>query len=637
MQPVWEFKVSGNTFKAYSEADNTALERAYNAQFDSARNRVEIMGGEYFINVNQLLQYKSDDLMKQRLVRRRMAPKTTTTTTAAAPVSAKSTPAVDSSTSGQKRQRIDECVKTDDDEVLEVTPSASTAGRKGVSAADTTSSSSGRKEVPAPSSASSNTMFSRPGANTTSTTEGATSKVITMERFANTVMHLYCPPPAAKGSGASPTEQYKLAGSDKTINTSTPRAVLEIISRALANVPAINKTSLSTCAKVGRPHTREWLKTLGKMSKPGSVFLHLSKPINTLPPSLQVGLSPKFTTTVGEMVQQRDAARFTIVGPPPVRKSNAQSASVLVTCLNAATPEPLSDEEHLQAQLMMISGPITMLYNNDYSPVMRPPEIICCSIPGINFEYSGVDRRAWLKPTNPNAPNGDMDINTIATLERMRVIWAHTLASMDVVHKVRIACLCAIGCGAFKGNYGDAIPELWGRALALAVTKTKLCGSTGTIVPAPVTVNGTCVDKGVFEVLQTVAVSIPTFGADNNITPFNKGLSTGLAAIKGSVSGKNATLANHPGAISYPPVLLVEDASMTTMATYFKVFEKAQAGILNPSDVQAIRHGWVGMYWDGGHVALEELLATCTTLLLHHVGVCRELYEDVNRRIFFEL
>ena len=37
------------------------------------------------------------------------------------------------------------------------------------------------------------------------------------------------------------------------------------------------------------------------------------------------------------------------------------------------------------------------------------------------------------------------------------------------------------------------------------------------------------------------------------------------------------------------------------------------------------------MYWDGGHVALEELLAMQTTLLLHHKGVNATLYTDPNR------
>ena len=45
------------------------------------------------------------------------------------------------------------------------------------------------------------------------------------------------------------------------------------------------------------------------------------------------------------------------------------------------------------------------------------------------------------------------------------------------------------------------------------------------------------------------------------------------------------------------------------------------AGFLNPSDVQAVRQGFMGMFWFNGHIALEELLAVQTTLLLQHVDV----------------
>ena len=636
MEALWECKINSSTYKAYSALDCQALERAYNAKFDSARNKVEIMGGEYFVNVNQLLQYKSNDLMRQRPVRRRMIPSSLSgdlsapspMTTSPPPPTTKEEP-VHSST-GQKRSRTSSGGL--DDEVLEVVaPHKASNLHEGRKETTTTVSGphEGRKEVTHTNTNKPASMFDRPSAKPVggNASGGSSSGVVLMERFAGTCMHLYCPPPS---STKTPTTQYKLAGSDKVIATSAPRHVLEVLSRALANVPPINKSPLATCAKVGRPHTRTWLKTLGNTSKVGTVFLHMAQPIDTLPPSLHVNLSPKYATTAGELVRQRDAARFSIVGTPPAR-------SVLVTCTNAAAHEPLSDEEHLQAQLMVISGPITMLYSNDYSPVMRPPEIICCSIPGINFEYSGVDRRAWTTPTNPAKPDGDIQINVLRTLERMRLIWAHTLAAMDCIHNVRYACLCAIGCGAFKGSFGDAIPEMWGRALALATTRTKICEKTGTLIPAVTIMNGKTKDKGTFEHLEAIALSIPTFGADNNIIPFNKGFSTGLAAVKGAASTKGSPIADHAGAVSYPPVLLVEDASMTTMATYFKVFEKAQSGILNPSDVQAIRHGWIGMYWDAGHVALEELLATCTTLLLHHVGLCRELYEDPKRQVLFDL
>ena len=45
------------------------------------------------------------------------------------------------------------------------------------------------------------------------------------------------------------------------------------------------------------------------------------------------------------------------------------------------------------------------------------------------------------------------------------------------------------------------------------------------------------------------------------------------------------------------------------------------AGFLNPSDVQAVRQGFMGMFWFNGHITLEELLAVQTTLLLQHIDI----------------
>jgi hypothetical protein len=52
-----------------------------------------------------------------------------------------------------------------------------------------------------------------------------------------------------------------------------------------------------------------------------------------------------------------------------------------------------------------------------------------------------------------------------------------------------------------------------------------------------------------------------------------------------------------------------------------------KVGILNPSDPIAVRKGRIGMYWNRGHIALEELMAVQTTLLLHHIDVNPELWD----------
>ena len=103
------------------------------------------------------------------------------------------------------------------------------------------------------------------------------------------------------------------------------------------------------------------------------------------------------------------------------------------------------------------------------------------------------------------------------------------------------------------------------------------------------------------------------------------------------LGGGNHTKRSHRGRkmLSGIPLLRTaalspEDRSMMSLADHLSR-KGHKAGILNPSDIQAVREGYIGMYWDGGHVALEELLAMQTTLLLHHKGVNPTLYTDAGR------
>jgi hypothetical protein len=52
-----------------------------------------------------------------------------------------------------------------------------------------------------------------------------------------------------------------------------------------------------------------------------------------------------------------------------------------------------------------------------------------------------------------------------------------------------------------------------------------------------------------------------------------------------------------------------------------------RAGIVNPSDVVALRTGSMGMLWDSGDVALEEVLFTQLLLCIHHRDLNGELYD----------
>lgn len=59
-----------------------------------------------------------------------------------------------------------------------------------------------------------------------------------------------------------------------------------------------------------------------------------------------------------------------------------------------------------------------------------------------------------------------------------------------------------------------------------------------------------------------------------------------------------------------------------------------RAGVLNPSDWQALHPdiGAIGLNWDSGHIALEEVMATKTTLLFQHKGMNPELFTPARLR-----
>lgn len=54
-------------------------------------------------------------------------------------------------------------------------------------------------------------------------------------------------------------------------------------------------------------------------------------------------------------------------------------------------------------------------------------------------------------------------------------------------------------------------------------------------------------------------------------------------------------------------------------------------GMLNPSDVEATRLGRIGMYFEGGHIALEEYIAVSTTVLTMNRYVNPDLWNNPMR------
>jgi hypothetical protein len=160
--------------------------------------------------------------------------------------------------------------------------------------------------------------------------------------------------------------------------------------------------------------------------------------------------------------------------------------------------------------------------------------------------------------------------------------------------EVRWPVLCAIGCGAFidkpggGGQYTD-VPGFWADALVHVLRNPTLA-----------------------ERIDGVIVCIPTF---------NEAHARAFGAALGQPRGGGLAV----------PVLVLRNHGVVEVAEWIANQNK-RAGLLNPSDVQAVRQGAIGMYWHHGHIALEEILALQTTLLMQHANVNANLWADVQSR-----
>jgi hypothetical protein len=353
------------------------------------------------------------------------------------------------------------------------------------------------------------------------------------------------------------------------------RSVAAILTRVLTQCPPINRSSLDVAAKKMHPQTRRWLQEIGRPVTQKNMTITLPAPITELSKKSPVHLSDAATVPATDLASLAAAATFSYMDGP--------------------LPEPLLvgeygklDQQHYRdARRLMISGPVLVLHDNDYNPIATPPTVVACSTPGINFAYSKED----LSDYTASIDNEPRTLDRGRALGHMIKVWTHVLVVMDEVYRVQFPVLCAIGCGAFRGKFGAQVPRLWATALHYVLSTRS------------------------FNHVHAVFMSAPTFGDTNNYSPFTVTL--------------NACNATTPMKV---PVIVTEDMSMVTIAA---ILAEAgyTAGILNPSDVEAMRRGWIGMYWDGGHIAVEEVLAMQTSLLVQHVGVNPKLYTDPLRRL----
>ena len=176
------------------------------------------------------------------------------------------------------------------------------------------------------------------------------------------------------------------------------------------------------------------------------------------------------------------------------------------------------------------------------------------------------------------AEDGRYAVNA-AGLQRMRCIWHHVLY-MFKHFSVEYPVLCAIGCGAFAGNV-VGVPTAWATALRELL------------------LTGQYQFEGIFVSLVDEAIH-ETF-----VDVF-----------------RDADLP--------VPVILTRQHSMLGIAHWLYDLGR-RPGILNPSDAVAVRQGKMGMHWARGMIALEQLLAVQTTLLLQHIDVSPKIWQDAGQ------
>ena len=242
--------------------------------------------------------------------------------------------------------------------------------------------------------------------------------------------------------------------------------------------------------------------------------------------------------------------------------------------------EELEGIEFSNGQWLAVTGPVWFVADDSLTSIPRKdPPVVCVSIPGINLYYSPED-----KATFGHYIDGKIHGMNKAGRARVRLIWHHTLYMFEL-YKVMCPVLCAIGCGIFAANT-EGVPEVYANALVDVLKRYR--GSFECIFVS--LVNDThfhtfrrVFEKRIAEVHVTVAFT----------------MRHGMTGLARSLIGQNKT-----------------------------------AGILNPSDAEAVRKGCMGMYLHGKHIALEEVLAVQTTLMLQHIDMNKRLWYDLKRSLF---
>jgi hypothetical protein len=380
------------------------------------------------------------------------------------------------------------------------------------------------------------------------------------------------------------------------LSASPAAAALDIVRRTPVIPPRL---TLVHQMDIMVPHVRDWLLQLGRNPNYGQVVDREGNPTGkdlymelggTMPerkaPDARFVLGGRFALSGREVNELRDAARYSVgvieiqqpVGPAGVYKPSGE---------NSWDYEDIRDDikrseyESMLSTLVGVTGPVYVTFDNEFQPQTKAGRpITLVSVAGLSFQRDRVESKLYTEVTG----EGERRIRP----DKVDFVQTHIQRMLHHIFKryqqfgCDVPVLCAIGCGVFAAGMRD-VPGYYARAMAHLLS-TKPYG------------------------FSAVVVSL--------VTPAD------FVAFRTAFADVEESLRT--------TVILTLHRSMIHVADRLARAD-IHAGMLNPSDPIAVRSGYIGYQFDGGHAALEEILGLQTTMLLHHKGANPTLYTDPSR------
>ena len=376
------------------------------------------------------------------------------------------------------------------------------------------------------------------------------------------------PPPAVPWSSSSPSPEVPVPfRSDgrtlhayvywghKAVSEKEQRPLRETIAALLGSTPTLVRASLHDQRAAMRPPMRAFL---GQLTGGGEVRGLRIDPPSSPAAGYRTATIGGVELTPDQVATLQASTEITYLGGEwpaagRVRVGLAPGERV------RDNPDEWDPAVYQASQRLAVTGPVHVLWRVRRRPegglelVPRPRNDekppVCVSVAGINFAYSTVDFNRFVDHARmvPNA----------AAREHMRTTCFHMFHAWKQ-RRVDVPVLCALGCGAFRGDVRD-VPESWATAMRRVL--------------------------GAFDFgFRFVVISLPGFGGGNdNLRAFREVFRAGAGA--GADGGPKVT------------VVLTEHHGIADLADVASRMEGVRAGLLNPSDVAALRLGCLGMYW----------------------------------------